>query len=119
MLFAIIFSIIGSFEDGGFEWNLFYNLYYLNILFAVTYGVITSFVSDFVSKEVFKKDVSREISSFIMHCGFGLAIFVIGAASAVLFFIVDRLLRKIKVGWLSVSIALLIVVVSFIILINV
>ncbi|MGM9932713.1 MULTISPECIES: hypothetical protein [Bacillaceae] len=41
-----------------------------------------------------------------------------GLVSAILFFIVDRLLKKVKIGWLTVIIASLMVVLVFVILIN-
>lgn len=113
LLFAIIFSAFG-----GFEVNGFFNLYYLNFMFVITYGIIASFFSDWLSREIFKRASTREITSFIFHCCSGAILQVLGLGSAILFFIIDRLLEKVKIGWLSVIIALLIVVLVFIIMIN-
>ena len=113
LLFALIFSLFGGFEGDGF-----YILYYLNFMFAITYGVITSFISDWISRQLSEKNNIREIISFLFHCGSGVVFLIFGLCSAVIFFIVDRLLKKVKIGWLSVVIVLLMVVIAFIILIN-
>ena len=113
LLFALIFSAFG-----GFEVNGFFNLYYLNFIIVITYGVIASFFSDRLSRKIVKRTYTREIISFLLHCGCGAILQVFGLSSAILFFIIDRLLEKVKIGWLSVIIALSIVVLVFIILIN-
>ena len=113
LLFALIFSVFG-----GFEVNGFFNLYYLNFMIVITYGVIASFFSDWLSRKIVKGTYTREIISFLLHCGCGAILQVFGLSSAILFFIIDRLLEKVKIGWLSVIIALSIVVLVFIILIN-
>ncbi len=87
-------------------------------MFVITYGVIASLLSDWLSRKVSKRAYTREITSFLFHCCFGAVLQVFGLGSAILFFIIDRLLGRVKIGWLSVIIALLIVVVVFIILIN-
>ena len=93
-------------------------LFYLNFMFAITYGVITSSVSDLVSKEIFKKKYTREIAAFVFHCGFGLAFTVLGLFSAITFFIIDRILVKVKIEWLAVIMALITVVLVFLIMMN-
>ena len=113
MLFALIFSAFG-----GFKVNGFFNLYYLNFIIVITYGVIASFFSDRLSRKIVKGTHTREIISFSLHCGCGAILKVFGLSSAILFFIIDHLLEKVKIGWLSVIIALSIVVLVFIILIN-
>ena len=113
LLFALIFSTFGGFEGGAFL-----NLYYLNLMLVITYGVITSIFSDWLSVKLVNSRYTREIVSFLFHCFFGCILLVLSLISAILFFIVDRLLSKVKIGWLSVIIALLIVVFAFIILIN-
>ena len=113
LLFALIFSTFG-----GFDGNAFYNLYYLNLMMVITYGIITSVFSDWLSRKLAKRTYMREITSFLFHCFFGSILLVLSLVSAITFFIVDRLLRKVKIGWLSVIIALLVVVLVFIILIN-
>lgn len=113
MLFALIFSV-----PGGLEVNGFFNFYYLNLMFAITYGVISSLFSDWISKEFFTQTYSREITSFILHCACGLVFTVFGFTSAILFFVIDRILVKVKINWLSVIMALCIVVLVFIILMN-
>ncbi len=113
LLFAFILSIPDIFEGDGF-----YNLFYLNFMIVIIYGVSTSIFSDWSSRRLSKKTYSREILSFLFHCFFGLILLVLGLISAILFFIVDRLLMKIKIGWMAVIIALSIVVLAFIILIN-
>ncbi|WP_216773781.1 hypothetical protein [Metabacillus halosaccharovorans] len=117
LLFALIFSVLGGFEVNRF-FNLYFNLYFLNLMFVITYGVIASSFSDWLSRKVSKRTYTREITSFLFHCCFGAVLLVLGLGSAILFFIIDRLLGRVKIGWLSVIIALLIVVVVFIILIN-
>ncbi|MGE7602570.1 hypothetical protein ACQKL5_08670 [Peribacillus sp. NPDC097675] len=113
LLFALIFSSLG-----GFDGNAFMNFYYLNLMIVITYGVITSFFSDWLSSKVSKKAYIREIISFLLHCLFGGTFQVLSLVSSVLFFIVDRLLSRVKIGWLSVIIAFLIVVLVFIIAVN-
>ena len=98
--------------------NGFFNIYYLNFMIVVTYGVIASFLSDWLSKNLFKRAYSREIASFLFHCCCGSVLLVLGLGSAIVFFIIDRLLEKVEIGWLSVIIAFLIVVLVFIIMIN-
>ena len=119
-LFAIVFTIFELIfiTSAGSYGELFLTLYYLNLMFAITFGVLVSFFSDWLSKEMSKKAYISEIISFIFHCAGGAPLNVLGLVSAILFFIVDRLLRKVKVGWLSVFIAVFIVVLVFIILIN-
>ncbi len=117
LLFALIFSLLGSFEVNRF-FNLYFNLYYLNLLFVITYGVIASCFSDWISRKIAKGSYSCEIISFLLHCGFGAVLQAFGLGSAISFFMIDRLLSRVKIGWLSVIIALSIVVLAFIILIN-
>lgn len=112
LLFALIFSLLGSFEVNRF-FNLYLNLYYLNFMFVITYGVIASLFSDWLSRQISKKTYTREVISFFIHCCCGAVLLVFGLGSAILFFIIDRLLRRVKIGWLSVIIALLIVVLVF------
>ncbi|MEK5064453.1 hypothetical protein [Cytobacillus sp. FSL R5-0596] len=115
-LFALAFSNIGGFEEDRFV-NLFLNLFYLNLMLAITYGVIASVFSDWLSRVIANKALAREIASFIIHCCCGAVLQVFGLGSAVLFFIIDRLLSRMKIGWLSVIIAILIVVLVFFIMI--
>ena len=117
ILSSLLYGLIVSAFDG-FDVNSFMILYYLNFMFAITYGVITSSVSDFVSKEIFKKTYAREIASFVCHCGFGIAFTVIGFFSAIAFFIVDRLLVKVKIEWLAVIMAFIIVLLVFFIVLD-
>lgn len=113
LLFALIFSVLG-----GIEVNRFFNLYYLNLIILITYGVLASIFSDWLSRKITKGTYIREIFSFILHCGCGAVLQVFGLGSAILFFIIDRLLGRVKIGWLSVIISLSIVGLVFIILIN-
>lgn len=113
LLFALIFS-----SFGGFEVNGFFNLYYSNFMIVITYGVIASFFSDWLSKKIVNGTYTREITSFLLHCGCGAILQVLGLSSAIIFFTIDRLLENVKIGWLSVIIALLIVVLVFVFLIN-
>lgn len=115
--FALIFSVVGGFEANRF-FNLYFNLYYLNFIIVITYGVLASFFSDWLSRKIAKGVYTSEIISFLLHCGCGAVLLVFGLGSAILFFIVDRLLGRVKIGWLSVFIALLIVVLVFVFLIN-
>ena len=87
-------------------------------MFVITYGVIASFMSDWLSRKISKGVYTREIISFLIHCCFGVVLQVFGLGSALLFFITDRLLARVKVDWLSVITAFLVVVLVFIIMIN-
>lgn len=87
-------------------------------MFVITYGIITSSFSDWISRKLSKRAYTREITSFLFHCLFGSILAVLSLVSAILFFIVDRLLKKVEIGWISVIIALSIVVLVFIIMIN-
>lgn len=84
-------------------------------MFAVTYGVITSFISDWLSKKLFRSTRSREIAALVLHCLFGLVFRELSLVTAILFFIIDRLLKKVQIKWWTVTIALFIVAVVFII----
>jgi len=84
-------------------------------MLAVTYGVITSFISDWLSKKLFTSTRSREIAALVLHCLFGLVFRELSLVTAILFFIIDRLLKKVQIKWWTLIIALLIVVVVFII----
>lgn len=117
LLFALMFSLFDGFEMDGF-FNLYFNLYYLNLMIVITYGVVASFFSDWISGKMAKRTYAREMISFLFHCGCGAALQVFGLSSAVLFFMIDRLLKKVKIGWLSVIIALSIVVLVFVFSIN-
>lgn len=111
LVFAVVFSL-----GNDFSWNGFFNLYYLNFMFVVTYGVLMSSISEWAGNKYFKKTSTREMMVFILHCAFGSILNVLGLVSAILFYIVDRLLQKVKVTWLTVAIGLVIVVITFIIL---
>ncbi|MFJ7829548.1 hypothetical protein ACIQXU_04960 [Peribacillus sp. NPDC097284] len=113
LLFALVLSSLG-----GFDLNAFMNLYYLNLMIVIIYGVITSFFSDWLSRQISKKAYTREIFSFLFHCLFGFVLQILSLVSAISFFIVDRLLAKVKIGWLSVIIAFVIVVLVFILMMN-
>lgn len=112
LLFAFIFSMIGEFNA-----NAFLNLFYVNIIFVTTYGVMTSIFSDWVSTKVAKGTYTREIISFLFHCLFGMILFLLSLGSAISFFMVDRLLKKVKIGWLSIIIGFSIVILVFFIMI--
>ena len=116
ILSSLLFALISMID--GFDWNAFMIVYYLNLMFVLTYGVITSLFSDWISRKISKRSYTREITSFLFHCLFGTIFFVISLISAIFFFIIDRLLVKVKIGWLSVIIALVNVVLVFIIMIN-
>jgi hypothetical protein len=103
MLFAVIFSL-----PDGFEVNLFLNLYYLDLMFAITYGVIVSFASDWLCGKFISSTYAREIVSFLLHCLFGSVLLVFSLVTAVIFFILDRLLKKAEISWWIVIIALII-----------
>lgn len=117
LLFALIFSVAGGFEANRF-FNLFSNLYYLNLLIVIIYGVLASCLSDWISRKVAKGGTAPEIISFLLHCCFGAVFQVFGLVSAILFFIIDRLLRRGRVGWLPVIISLSAVLLAYLILIN-
>lgn len=108
LIVAIIFMV-----PGGFNLNGFANLYYLNLMIVISYGVITSILSDWMGKKMFTSSYSREISSFLFHCFFGLVFQVLSLVSAISFFIVDRLLTRVKIQWWTVILALFIVVLLF------
>ncbi|WP_226793206.1 hypothetical protein [Bacillus sp. B1-b2] len=117
LLFALIFSVLGGFEVNRY-FNLYFNLYYLNFIIVITYGILASFFSDWLSKKMVKGVYPRESVSFLLHCGCGAVLQFFGLGSAIFFFIIDRLLGRVKIGWLSIIIALSIVVLVFVILIN-
>ena len=114
---AILSSLLGalilSLPD--LELNLILNLLFLNILFVLTYGVIASLFSDWVSKKAFKSIYGSEITSFILHCFFGGLFGVLSLFPAILFFVIDRLLRKVKINWWTVIILFILIGILFII----
>ncbi|WP_449536254.1 hypothetical protein [Ferdinandcohnia sp. Marseille-Q9671] len=113
LLVVLIFMIPGESNLNGFA-----NLYYLNFIIVVSYGVIGSIISDWVSKKMFSATTAREITSFLFHCLFGSVFLVLSLVSAISFFIVDRLLSKVKLKWWIVNVTVLLVVLVFFILIN-
>jgi hypothetical protein len=117
LLFAFVFSVFGGFEANRFL-NVYFNLYFLNFIIVITYGVLASFISDWLSRKIAKGAYTCEIISFLLHCGFGAVLQVFGLGSAILFFTIDRLLGRVKIGWPSVIIALSTVILVYIILIN-
>lgn len=122
ILTAIISSLVVSLifmVPGGFNLNGFANLYYLNLSIVVSYGVIVSILSDWLSKKMFTATKSREITSFLFHCFFGTIFLVLSLVSAISFFIVDRLLTKVKTKWWHVILAVLLVVLVYFILITI
>ncbi|MBQ0138030.1 MAG: hypothetical protein KBT36_01935 [Kurthia sp.] len=102
----------------GYSENLFFNSLFLNLLVAIVFGVLLSFCIDWFCGRVFKTIYLREGVSFVLHTCAGLAFMGIGALSAMLFFLVDRLLKPLKISWLAVIIALVMVAILFIYLIN-
>ncbi|WP_453995986.1 hypothetical protein [Bacillus nitroreducens] len=122
ILTAIISSLVVSLifmVPGGFNLNGFANLYYLNLSIVVSYGVIVSILSDWLSKKMFTATKSRESTSFLFHCFFGTIFLVLSLVSAISFFIVDRLLIKVKTKWWHVILAVLLVVLVYFILITI
>ena len=117
VLSSFLFTSVLSAPDW-FEGDLFFNLYYLNFLFVITFGIVGSFFSDWVSKKLTNRVYMYEIISFLSHCLLGLALALPGLISAILFFMVDRTLRRVKISWLSVLVSLAIVVFVFILLLN-
>lgn len=115
LLFALMFSLNAGLE---FEGDGFANLYYLNFMFAVTYGVITSLFSDWLSRMISRRTFAYEIVSLLFHCLFGSILLVMSLVSSSSFFLIDRLLAKVKIGWPSVFAALAAVVLVFIFMIN-
>ncbi|MCH1627456.1 hypothetical protein MJG50_19140 [Fredinandcohnia sp. SECRCQ15] len=88
------------------------------MIIVITYGVLASFFSDWLSRKLAKRAYTSEVTSFILHCGCGAILQVFGLGSAILFFIIDRFLGRVKIGWLTVIIALSTVALVYIILIN-
>ncbi|MDQ0229240.1 hypothetical protein [Metabacillus malikii] len=113
VLSSLLFSIVFMVPDG-LNMNGFLNLYYMNFIFVITYGVITSYISDWISEKFITKTSTRELVSLLLHCLFGSVFFLLSLISAVIFFITDRLLRKVNIKWSVVVTALLIVIVVFI-----
>lgn len=109
LLLSFIFSI-----PNGFDLNGFLNLYYIDFMFVGTYGIIASIISDWISKKLFSTTNAQEIASFLLHCFFGLIFIVFSLVTAVVFFIVDRCLKRVEVKWRTVGIALSIVAIVFI-----
>lgn len=117
ILFALIFSVIGGIEENRFL-NLYFNLYYLNFIIVITYGITASCFSDWLSRKIARGVYTREIISFLLHCGCGAVLQVFGLGSAILFFLIDRLLDRVKIGWLPVIISLSIIMLVFVTLVN-
>ena len=113
LLGALIFSVPERFDP-----NLLLNLFYMNIMFVLTYGLISSLISDWLTNKIFTSTYAREIASFILHCLFGSVFKVLSLVPAILFFVIDRLLRKFKINWWTVILLLIIVVIIFVIGIN-
>ncbi|WP_261134303.1 hypothetical protein [Bacillus sp. Marseille-Q3570] len=70
----------------------------------LTYGVITSMISDKIGQLLLKKtdEVNIEIIvSGALHLIFGLVLFWFSLVASILFFIIDRLFKKVKndYGW--------------------
>ena len=111
---SLLFAFIFSYSD--FEMNGFLNLYYLNFIFVITYGLLASIVSDWLGKKVFPTlTYGREMFSLVLHCLFGLVFFLLSLVSAIIFFIVDRSLRKVEIKWWMVIVSLSVVLIVFII----
>ena len=113
LLFALLFSFRFGFEGDGF-----YILLYLNLLFLIVYGGFASVFCDWVSTKIAEKKIHSEILSFILHCAAGSIIMGFGLFSGMLFYIVDRLLRKTNIHWAVVLIAILFVVLLYVYLLN-
>lgn len=97
LLFATIFSFIGRFDSNGF-----YNLLYFNMTISLTYGIIASFLSDWLCKKFSEKESIQNITTFLLHCGFGVLFQFLGLCSAILFYLIDRSLKNYNIGWLPV-----------------
>ena len=107
LLFTLIISVAYGFEG-------FLTLYYIDFMLVVTYGVITSLISDLVCKKIFKSTRTSEIVSFLAHCFFGALFREFGLITAILFFVIDRLLKRVKINGWTVTIAFFIVALVFI-----
>lgn len=121
ILSSILFALAFSLPEFGFNAeyaNFFFNLYYLNLLLVGTYGIVVSLFSDWVSSKLWKKKSGQELTSFLLHCLFGLVFFTLSLVSACAFFIVDRLLKKLNIRWWLVLTSLATVAVVFVLLIT-
>lgn len=114
ILSCLLFSLI-SFIPDGFNLNGFLVLYFLGFMFVGTYGIIASFISDWVSQKLFKSPNGQEICSFMLHLLFGSVFLTLSLVAASLFFLTDRLLKRINLNWWTVIIALVIVAIVFIV----
>ncbi|WP_200801560.1 hypothetical protein [Bacillus sinesaloumensis] len=112
LVVVLIFMVPGESNLNGFA-----NLFYLNVMIVITYGVIASITSDWMSKKMFTTTKSQEITSFLFHCLFGSVFLVLSLVSAISFFIVDRLLTRVKLKWWNVILAVILVILVFFILI--
>ena len=113
---AIVSSFLLAFTFSwydGFSFNLFWSLFYLNLMIVGTYGITASLISDWLSKLSFTSRVAQEIFSFLLHCAAGSVFQIVSLVSAISFFIVDRLLMKIKIKWWTAAAGLVIVTIVF------
>ena len=109
---AVVALVFFLFDEPSIEG--FFTLYFLNLMFAITYGVAMSWISDFVSKEVIKHPVWREVAAFVLHAGFGLLMTTLGFISAIVFYIVDRCLQRVRIHWMMFIVALLFTVTPYV-----
>lgn len=114
ILSSLLFSILFSLPDG-FGKNGFLNLFFLCYIFSATYGVVASFISDWVSNKLFSSTIGKEISSLVLHLIFGSVFFLLSLTAAALFFLTDRVLRKVEVTWRLIIFAVSVVVIVFVV----
>jgi hypothetical protein len=113
ILSSLLFALVFSFPI--FDLNGLLNLYYINLMFVITYGVLASLFSDWLSKRLLTETYAREGLSFVLHCFFGSVFLTFSFVSAIIFFIMDRLLKKIEIKWWMVILAFLLIVIIFMI----
>lgn len=86
--------------------------FYLMLFFPVIfiYGTLSSFISDIIAEGFTKTNRAFHIVSAFLHFIFGIVLWILSLAAAIIFFLIDRLLLKRKkvYRWIEALISLLI-----------
>ena len=108
ILFATVFSTVG-----GLSGKAFFTVFYLNLTMMLLVAVGGSMLSDWLATKVVRARTAQEVLALLLHLAIGASFQLLGVASAMIFYIVDRLLKRFEFGWKVTGSALLLACIGF------
>lgn len=111
LIIALAFSLLEGFEIIGFL-----GLLVICLIITLFFGALYSFCIDWFFTKILKNKYIREIVIIFFYFIGGAGFPLYGVYASLCFYIVDRLLLKVKISWLAVILALAASLIIFIII---